>query len=142
VVNFNKVFLVGNLTRDPELRYTPQGTAVTTLRLAVNRNFKDKTGQTQRDTCFINAVVWAQMAEVCNQYLQKGRQVFVEGRLQSRSWQSNEGQNRSVIEVVATRVQFMPQATRGPAQESTDLGNGPEEVMNVEGSNKELGEAI
>jgi len=108
VVNLNEVMLIGNLTRDPELRYTPSGTAVTTLRIAANRSFKDKTGQMQKDTCFVNIVVWAQMAEVCNQYLQKGRQVFVEGRLQSRTWQNSEGKNRSVLEIVATRVQFMP----------------------------------
>ena len=112
MVNLNKVFLVGNLTRDPELRYTPQGTAVTTLGMALNSTFKDKSGQMQKDTCFVNIVVWAQMAEVCNQYLQKGRQVLVEGRLKSRSWQTNEGKKRTVLEVVANRVQFMPQGVR------------------------------
>ncbi len=142
MVNFNKVFLVGNLTRDPELRYTPQGTAVTTLRLAVNRLFKDKEGQPQKDTCFVNIVVWRQMAEVCNQYLQKGRQVFVEGRLQSRSWQNNEGKNRSVLEVVASRVQFMPQGTPRQEAQEVDLGRQPEEEIGLENEVKELGEAI
>jgi single-strand DNA-binding protein len=144
MVNLNKVLLVGNLTKDPELRYTPQGSAVVTLRLAVNRTFKDKSGQAQRDTCFVNVVVWGQMAEVCNQYLQKGRQVFVEGRLQSRSWQNNEGKTRSVIEVVASRVQFMPQSgTQGgsqgapagarvaSAQDGIDLGQEPQEAFEV-----------
>ena len=141
MVSFNKVFLVGNLTRDPELRYTPQGTAVTTLRIAANRAFKDKSGQAQKDTCFVNVVVWAQMAEVCNQYLQKGRQVFIEGRLQSRSWQNSEGKNRSVLEVVAIRVQFMPQGVRQETRE-VDLGEEPEEVLNLESEDKPLGEAI
>lgn len=136
MVNLNKVLLIGNLTKDPELRYTPQGTAVVTLRLAVNRTFKDKSGQAQRDTCFVNVVVWGQMAEVCNQYLQKGRQVFIEGRLQSRSWQNNEGKTRSVLEVVASRVQFMPQGAfqgaRGvPGQEEVDLGQEPQEAFDV-----------
>lgn len=135
MITLNKVFLVGNLTRDPELRYTPQGTAVTTLGIAVNRFFKDKNGQTQRDTSFINVVVWAQMAEVCNQYLQKGRQIFVEGRLQSRSWQNNEGKNRSVLEVVANRVQFMPKDMR-PETPEVDLGQEPEEVLNLEDENE------
>ncbi|UCD15293.1 MAG: single-stranded DNA-binding protein [Candidatus Omnitrophota bacterium] len=140
MVSFNKVFLVGNLTKDPELRYTPQGTAVITLRIAVNTPFKDKTGQLQKDTCFINVVVWGQMAEVCNQYLQKGRQVFVEGRLQSRSWQTNEGQNRSIIEVRAARVQFMPRAVREEARE-VDLGDGPQEFVSMGNSgNSESGE--
>jgi single-strand DNA-binding protein len=144
MVTFNKVFLVGNLTRDPELRYTPQGTAVVTLRIAVNRSYKDKSGQTQKDTCFVNIVVWGQMAEVCNQYLQKGRQIFVEGRLQSRSWQDSEGKNRSTLEVVAVRVQFMPQAARQDVQE-VDLGNEPEEGVvnaNQEIGDKEPGEAV
>lgn len=144
MISFNKVFLVGNLTKDPELRYTPQGTAVLTLRIAVNTPFKDKNGQLQKDTCFINVIVWGQMAEVCNQYLQKGRQVFVEGRLQSRSWQNNEGQNRSVIEIRAIRVQFMPRAVKEEARE-VDLGDGPEEAVTVESvdnDNKDLGEVI
>ena len=141
MVSLNKVLLIGNLTKDPELRYTPQGTAVTTLRLAVNTPFKDRSGQQQRETCFVNVVVWAQMAEVCNQYLQKGRQVFVEGRLQSRSWQDNEGRNRSVLEVRASRVQFMPQGAK-PAvkEEQVDLGEGPEEVLNLSSNGEELGD--
>jgi single-strand DNA-binding protein len=129
MVNFNRVFLVGNLTKDPELRYTPQGTAVTTLRIAVNSPFKDKSGQPQKETCFINVVAWGQIAEVCNQYLQKGRSVLVEGRLQSRSWKTNEGQNRSVIEVCANRVQFMPQAAPVKTEgKGVDLGEEPEQV--------------
>jgi len=141
MVSLNKIFLVGNLTKDPELRYTPQGTAVTTLRIAVNRLFKDKEGQQQKDTCFLSVVVWRQMAEVCNQYLQKGRQVLVEGRLQSRSWQNNDGQNRSILEVIASRVQFMPQGGRQEVS-GVDLGKQPEEMLNLESDGKELGEAI
>jgi single-strand DNA-binding protein len=141
MVNFNKVFLVGNLTKDPELRYTPQGTAVVTLRIAVNSAFKDRNGQMQKETCFINVIAWGQMAEVCNQYLQKGRQILVEGKLRSRTWQNNEGQNRSTIEVRATRVQFMPQAAREEVK-SVDLGDEPEEVVNLESNdNQESGEA-
>ncbi|MBU0694296.1 MAG: single-stranded DNA-binding protein [Candidatus Omnitrophica bacterium] len=131
MVNLNQVFLVGNLTKDPELRYIPSGVAVATLRIAVNTLFKDKSGQAQKDTCFINVVVWAQTAEACNQYLQKGRQIFVEGRLQSRSWQDNEGKNRSIIEVRAARVQFMPQGVKENPRE-IDLGEEPEELVNLE----------
>ncbi|MBU1122935.1 MAG: single-stranded DNA-binding protein [Candidatus Omnitrophota bacterium] len=142
MVSFNKVFLVGNLTKDPELRYTPTGTAVITLRLAANTPFKDKEGQLQKDTCFINVVVWGQMAEACNQYLQKGSQVLVEGRLQSRSWQTAEGQNRSIIEVRAVRVQFMSRAVK-ETQREVDLSDGPQEFADVENDNsKELGEVI
>jgi len=107
MANFNKVLLIGNLTKDPELRYTPQGTAVANLRLAVNRRFRDKAGEQKDEVCYITAVVWDKQAEICNQYLRKGQPVFVEGRLQSRSWEDNSGQKRNVIEVRAERVQFL-----------------------------------
>ena len=126
MATLNKVMLIGNITRDPELRYTPQGRAVVTLGLAVNRNFKSQTGEKKQETCFINVVAWAQLAEICNQYLQKGRPVFVEGRLQSRSWQDQEGKKRSVIEVVADNVQFL--GSRGQVEEapaSGFMGNAP-----------------
>ena len=107
MASYNKVLLMGNLTKDPELRYTPQGVAVANLRLAVNRKFRSKNQEMKEETCFITVVVWNKQAETCNQYLQKGRAVFVEGILQSRSWQDNAGQKRSVIEVRAERIQFM-----------------------------------
>lgn len=135
MVNFNTVFLVGNLTQDPQLRYTPQGTPVTTLRIAVNTPFKDRMGEMKKDTCFINVVVWNQMAEVCNQYLQKGRAVFVDGRLQSRSWQDSEGKQRNTIEVRARRVQFMPRPQRQMESQEIDLGDEPEELLNTESEN-------
>jgi len=98
---------MGNLTKDPELRYTPQGTAVVNLRLAVNRKFKNRNQELKDEVCFITAVVWNRQAETCNQYLRKGSGIFVEGRLQSRSWEDNAGQKRNVIEVRAERVQFL-----------------------------------
>lgn len=112
MANFNKVFLIGNLTKDPELRYTPGGTAVANLRLAVNRKFKDKDGQMKSDVCYVTAVVWNKQAEVCNQYLQKGKPVFIEGRLQSRSWEAQDGSKRNVLEVRAERVQFLGAASK------------------------------
>ena len=107
MASFNKVLLIGNLTKDPELRYTPQGTAVVNLRLAINRKFRDKNQELKEEVCFVTAVVWNKQAETCNQYLHKGSPVLVEGRLQSRSWEDNSGQKRSVLEVRAERVQFM-----------------------------------
>jgi len=107
MANYNKVLLMGNLTKDPELRYTPQGTAVVNLRLAINRKYRTKDQELKEEVCFITAVVWNKQAETCNQYLHKGSSVFVEGRLQSRSWEDNAGAKRSVIEVRAERVQFM-----------------------------------
>jgi len=107
MANFNKVLLIGNLTKDPELRYTPQGMAVANLRLAVNRKYKDRNNEMKDEVCFITAVVWDKQAETCNQYLRKGSPLFVEGRLQSRTWQDNAGNKRSVVEVRAERVQFL-----------------------------------
>ena len=107
MANFNKVLLMGNLTKDPELRYTPQGTAVVNLRLAVNRRYRDRNQEMKEEVCFVTAVVWDKQAESCNQFLHKGSPVFVEGRLQSRSWEDNTGQKRSVLEVRAERVQFL-----------------------------------
>lgn len=119
MASYNKVLLMGNLTKDPELRYTPQGAAVANLRLAVNRKYKDKNQELKEEVCFITAVVWNKQAETCNQYLHKGSSIFIEGRLQSRSWEDNTGAKRSVIEVKAERVQFMgsgPGKTQSPAQ--------------------------
>lgn len=138
--SLNKVFLLGNLTRDPELRYTPGGTPVTTLGLAVNRVYKSKDGQNQQDTCFVNIVVWGQMAEVSNQYLQKGRQVLIEGRLQSRSWENQQGQKRNTIEVVANSVQFM--SPKRQQEDKGESGSQAEEVVNLEDEGDSLGEAI
>ncbi len=110
MASFNKVLLIGNLTKDPELRYTPQGTAVSNLRLAVNRRFKDRNQELKEEVCFVTVVVWDKQAETCNQYLHKGSPILIEGRLQSRSWEDNAGQKRNVIEVRAERIQFLGQA--------------------------------
>lgn len=109
MASLNKVLAIGNLTKDPELRYTPQGVAVVNLRIAVNRRWKDKAGEQKEEVCFFTIVVWDKQAEVCNQYLRKGSPIFVEGRLQSRSWEDNAGQKRNVLEVRAERVQFLGQ---------------------------------
>lgn len=111
--SLNRVFLIGNLTRDPELRYLPSGQAVATFTIAVNRTYTSGTGEKKEDTSFIRVVVWARRAEVCNEYLRKGSPVFVEGRLQSRSWEAPDGAKRSSIEVVANNVQFLGRGGRG-----------------------------
>ncbi|MDP2652971.1 MAG: single-stranded DNA-binding protein [Candidatus Omnitrophota bacterium] len=113
MANLNKVFLIGNLTRDPELRYTPAGVAVANLGLAVNRRFRDKSGELKEDVCFLTMTVWDKQAEACCQYLKKGSPVFVEGVLQSRSWETQDGQKRSTIDVRAERVQFLGKFTPG-----------------------------
>lgn len=119
MASLNKVLLIGNLTKDPELRYTPNGTAVANIRLAVNRKFKDRSGELKEDTCFVTVTAWDKQAEICNQYLQKGRQVFVEGILQSRSWDAPDGQKRSTIDVRAERIQFLSPGP-GPAGKTGD----------------------
>ncbi len=113
----NRVFLMGNLTRDPELRYVPSGTAVTSFDLAVNRVYATQSGEKKQETSFVRIVVWARRAEVCAEYLTKGSPVFVEGRLRSRSWETQDGQKRSTIEVVANNVQFL----RGAQKERQPL---------------------
>lgn len=128
MASFNKVFLIGNLTKDPELRYTPQGTAVVNLRMAVNRRFRNKNQELKEETCFITVVVWSRQAESCNQYLKKGSPCFVEGRLQSRSWEDNAGQKRSVIEVKAERVQFLG----APSGKAATQGGGLSEETTTE----------
>ena len=107
MASLNKVFLIGNLTRTPELRYTPSGTAVADLRLAVNRNYTTQGGEKREETCFLTVVVWGKQAESCGEYLDKGSPIMVEGRLQTRDWETKDGQKRNVVEVVAERVQFM-----------------------------------
>ncbi len=107
MASLNKVLVIGNLTKDPELRYTPSGIAVTSLRLAINRKYKDKSGENKEEVCYITVTAWDRQAEVCNQYLKKGRPVFVEGRLQSRSWEGTDGQKKTAIDIRAERVQFL-----------------------------------
>jgi len=104
---FNRVFIMGNLTRDPELRYIPSGTAVTSFTVAVNRVYASQSGEKKEEVSFIRVVVWGRRAEVCGEYLSKGSPVFVEGRLKTRSWQTPDGQNRSTMEVIANNVQFL-----------------------------------
>ncbi len=137
MANLNKVLLIGNLTRDPELRYTPSGTAVVNLRMAINRPFRDKSGENKQETCFMTVVAWDKQAEVCNQYLHKGSPLFVEGRLQSRSWDGQDGKKRTVVEVRAERVQFLgrPQQERqgsaAPAAEEESKGEAREGAADV-----------
>ena len=106
MANFNKVMLMGNLTRDPEVRYTPSGVAVADLRMAVNRRYRGSDGQDREETCFVNVTVWAKQAESCGQYLKRGRPIFVEGRLKFDEWEK-DGQKFNRLSVVAERVQFL-----------------------------------
>jgi len=104
--SLNQVFLMGNLTRDPELRQTPTGQSVTSFSLALNRSYKDSSGEWQEATDYIDIVCWGPLAERVSQYLSKGRRCLVQGRMQSRSWEQ-EGQKRSKVEVLASDVTFL-----------------------------------
>ncbi len=122
----NKVFLIGNLTRDPELRYTPSGTAVADLRVAINRRFNTQDGQSREETCFVDITMWARQAEVAAKYLKKGNSVFIEGRLHLDEWENSNGERRTKLRVIAERFQFIgPRTSQNVA--SNEEGN--EEVM-------------
>ena len=109
----NKVILVGNLGRDPEVRYTPGGQAVANFTVATNDSWTDKGGQKQERTEWHRVVVWAKLAELCGEYLSKGRQVYLEGRLQTREWTNKEGAKQYTTEVVANQVVFLSGGERG-----------------------------
>lgn len=119
--NLNKVFLLGNLTRDPELRHTAQGTSVANFSIAVNRSYKGNDGDFKKEVSYFNIVVWGKTGENCAKFLTKGRSVLVEGRLANRSYETQDGQKRTITEIVADNVQFL--GGRGDAQEeSSDAG--------------------
>jgi len=106
-MSLNKVMVIGRLGQDPELKYTPGGAAVCNFSVATSENWTDKSGQKQERTEWHRIVVWGKLAELCNQYLAKGRQAFIEGRLQTRSWEDKEGQKRYTTEIMANTVQFL-----------------------------------
>ncbi len=116
MASVNKVILVGNLGRDPELRYIPSGQAVANFTLATNERWRDKEGNNQERTEWHRIVVWGKSAENCAQFLQKGRSVYVEGKLQTQEWEDKEGIKRKTTEVVAQTVQFL--GGRGSAETS------------------------
>lgn len=119
--SYNRVILIGNLTRDPELRYTPSGQAVCTLRLAVNRPYLNQQGE--RKTDFLNVIAWRKQAEKCAEYLTKGRAVAVEGRLQTRDWEGPDGQRRYAVDIVADRIVFLGRRDRGDEFIDAGLNN-------------------
>src|ERR1043165_8834731 len=104
---FNKLILVGNLAADPDMRYTPSGQGVCELRVATSESWNDKNGQRQERTEWHRIVVWGKRAEVCSKYLSKGRQVFVEGRIQTRTYDDKDGNKRYITEIIAADVQFL-----------------------------------
>lgn len=124
MASLNKVMLLGNLTRDPELRHTPKGSAVADLGLAVNRRVSDGNGGWKDETTFVDVTVWGSSAENAQKYLSKGRGVFIEGRLQMDSWDDkNTGQKRTKLKVVADNLQFLPDGKGGASRSSQKSDN-------------------
>lgn len=107
MASYNRVIVIGNLTRDPELKRTPSGAAVCEIRLAVSESYRNKEGERIERPVYVDVVVWNQQAEACNQYLSKGSPLFVEGRLQYDEWKTPQGDTRSKLRIVASRTQFL-----------------------------------
>lgn len=125
--SLNKVQLIGNLTRDPELRYTPAGTAVCSFSIATNRVWTTQSGDKKEEADFHRIVSWNKLAEICSQFLAKGRKVYVEGRLSTRSWQAQDGTQRSTTEVVASDMIILD-SRRDTEGQDTELPRAPDEV--------------
>ena len=111
--SLNKVILIGNLTRDPELRYTPQGTAVATFSIATNRQWKTESGDQKEDAEFHRIVAWDKLAEICSQLLKRGSKAYVEGRLQTRKWQTKDGEERTTTEIVISEMMLLDKMGTG-----------------------------
>ena len=125
--SLNRVILVGNLTKDPELKFITSGSAVANLRMAINRKWKDAQGQQKEEVCFVGVVVWGKQAEACGEYLKKGSPVMVEGRLQFREWEK-DGDKRSILEVVAERVQFLSIGKREGGQDAAPAPGAADDI--------------
>lgn len=124
MANLNKVQIIGNLGQDPEMRFTANGRAVTTLNVAVNRRYTTQDGERHEDTEWVRVVAWQKLAELASQYLAKGRSVYVEGRLQTREWEDKEGQRRFTTEVIAQEIQFLDRRGGGDYDESSGSQSG------------------
>jgi len=126
--SLNKVMLIGNLTRDPEMRYTPQGTAVCSFGVATNRSWTTDSGEKKEDADFHNIVAWNKLAEICSQLLKKGRKVYVEGRLSTQSWQGTDGVKKQKTEVIINDMIILDRKEDGVVDTSSSEINVPEPV--------------
>jgi len=136
---YNKVVIIGNLTRDPELKTLPSGASVATFSIATNRVYKDKEGNKKEDAQFHNVVVFGRQAETTAQYLKKGNMALIEGRLQTRSWDAEDGTKRYRTEIVADRVQFGPKgASSGGSSSAPSESKGGEKLETIEYPEEEI----
>ena len=130
MTGFNRVVLMGNLTRDPELRHIPSGKSVADLGLALNERYRNKNGEMAETTCFVDIVTWEKQAENCCKYLTKGSPILVEGRLQLDQWKTDDGQNRSRIRVKASKVQFLSDKKHEERPATAETANNTENTNN------------
>jgi len=128
MAGLNKVLIIGNLGADPEMRYTADGNALTSFRVAASRNYTTPDGERREETEWFSVVAWRKLAEQCSQFLQKGRRVYVEGRQRTRSWDAPDGQKRYRTEVVADRVLFLDRPGGAPLPEEHEAMEPPEHV--------------
>src|SRR5437762_1487341 len=122
----NKVMLIGNLGKDPEMKYTPSGVPVTTFSVAVNRTSRTPEGENREETEWFRVVAWQKLAETCNEYLRKGSKVYIEGRLQTRKWTDQQGQERYTTEVIANEMTMLDSREGGMGGERGARGGGPQ----------------
>ena len=125
MANFNKVILMGNLTADPELRYTTGGAPVANIRMAINNKYKNQAGELKEETCFVTVVAWKKQAEAAGEHLKKGSPIFVEGRLQTKTWETVDKQKRSALEVVADKIQYLPNGSKPSENQEADSVDEP-----------------
>lgn len=137
--DINNVLIAGNLTSDPTLRKTSNGTPVANFYIASNRKFKDNTGQWRENVCFVGVVAWYKLADSCFEYLRKGSAILVEGELQSRSWKNDEGMSNNVVEIKARRIQFLNRQTK---KEQSLLVDEVDELVPIEDINLESIEVV
>lgn len=130
-VNLNKIFILGNVTRNPESRSTPSGQTVTTFGVATNRMWTDGQGQRQKKAEFHNIVAWGKLGEICAQYLQKGKLVFLEGRIETRSWDAPDGSKRYKTEVIAENMQMGPKLGSGGSMQDEPKSDSDDDAIPV-----------
>ena len=121
MANLNKIILIGNVGSDPEMRYIPDGKPVTSFRMATNRRYTTSAGESKEETDWFRITAWGKQAESCNQFLSKGRSVYVEGRIHARNWQGQDGQMRTSLEVTANRVIFLDRQAAASLPEEGDI---------------------
>jgi single-strand DNA-binding protein len=132
MAKLNKVFLIGNLTRDPELRYTPSGTAIASFGIAINRTWSGQDGEKKEEVCYVDINMFGRRAEVINEYFNKGNPIFIEGRLQFQQWETKDGQKRNALRVVAEDFQFIGGKTKRDEGPSFPEGSAPNDVNEEE----------